>query len=95
MQARQPLRRVAREGQPAATRAALQRSCCAVRQDCARGHAELAVLASSNVRGLEEAHFSMFLHVLRCHSTPKKAKRDSGPFFSIFCGTVTCSQKRR
>ena len=51
--------------------AALQRSCCAVRGDCARGHggacgaaehSGLSPRPSSNPRGLEEAHFSMFLH---------------------------------
>ena len=57
-----------REGQPV-TRAALQRSCCAVRQDCARGHGEacgaaehsgLSLRAFSNPRSLEEANFPCF-----------------------------------
>ena len=60
-----------REGQPI-TRAALQRSCRAVRGDCARGHggacgaaehSGLSLQSSSNPTSLEEAHFSMFLHV--------------------------------
>ena len=60
-----------REGQPI-TRAALQRSCRAARGDCARGHggacgaaehSGLSLQSSSNPRSLEEAHFSMFLHV--------------------------------
>ena len=59
------------EGQPIA-RAALQRSCRAVRGDCARGHggacgaaehSGLILQASSNPTSLEEAHFSMFLLV--------------------------------
>ena len=59
------------EGQPI-TRAALQRSCRAVRGDCARGyrgacgaaeHSGLSLQSSSNPTSLEEAHFSMFLHV--------------------------------
>ena len=63
-----------REGQPI-TRAALQRPCCAVRGDCARGHggacgaaehSGLSLQASSNPTGLEEAHFFMFL-LWRCH----------------------------
>ena len=87
-----------REGQPAVTRAALQRSCCAVRRDCARGHggacgaaehSGLSLRAASEPRSLEEVQFSVFLLVflalsLNANSTPKKAKRDTGPFFVIF-----------
>ena len=63
-----------REGQPIA-RAALQRSCRAVRGDCARGHggacgaaehSGLSLQSSSNPTSLEEAHFfCMFFG--RCH----------------------------
>ena len=45
-----------REGQPV-TRAALQRSCCAVQGDCARGHGRLFW---SNPRGLETSPFFGF-----------------------------------
>ena len=54
------------------SRAALQRSCRAVRGDCARGHggacgaaehSGLSLQSSSNPTSLEEAHCSMFLHV--------------------------------
>ena len=91
-----------REGQPV-TRAALQRSCCAVRRDCARGHgracraAEHSGLGRSGfpaTRGPGTSPFFMFLHVFwRCRSTSKTKLKGSGPFFVIFCGTVTCSQK--
>ena len=84
----------AREGQPI-TRAALQRSCRAVREDCARGHggacgaaehSGLSLQSSSNPRSLEEAHFSMFLHVF--WAVPLNTKNgEEGhppPFFSFF-----------
>ena len=78
-----------REGQPIA-RAALQRSCRAVRGDCARGHggacgaaehSGLSLQSSSNPTSLEEADFSMFLHVFwRCHVSPKMVNRDTPAF---------------
>ena len=82
-----------REGQPI-TRAALQRSCCAVRGDCARGHggacgaaehSGLSPRASSNPRGLEEAHFSMFLHVFLAVPLNIKNEEEGHPrLFSRF-----------
>ena len=47
-----------REGQPAATRAALQRSCCAVRRDSACGHGRACGAAEhSGLGGLETSPF--------------------------------------
>ena len=80
-----------REGQPAVARAALQRS-CAVRQDRTCGHGRACGAAEhsgldrsgpSEPRSLEQVHFSVGC----CHSTPKRAKRGSGPVFLIFCST--------
>ena len=82
-----------REGQPI-TRAALQRSCRAVRGDCVRGHGGACgaaehsglIQASSNPTSLEEAHFSMFLHVFLGGATKRQKWRRGAPppFFSFF-----------
>ena len=52
-----------REGQPI-TRAALQRPCCAVRGDCARGHGGACGAAEHS--GLDKAWNSPFFHVFAC-----------------------------
>ena len=83
-----------REGQPI-TRAALQRSCCAVRGDCARGHggacgaaehSGLSLQSSSNPTSLEEANFSMFLYVFLGVPLNAKNGEEGHPrlFFSFF-----------
>ena len=82
-----------REGQPI-TRAALQRSCCAVRGDCVRGHggacgaaehSGLSLQSSSNPTSLEEAHFSMFLHVFWAAPLNFKNEEEGHPrLFSRF-----------
>ena len=83
-----------RDGQPI-TRAALQRSCCAVRGDCARGHGEACGAAEHSGLGFlqwKNAHFSMFLHVFgRCHAALKMKQSGTPPPFSLFFGRT---QKR-
>ena len=74
-----------REGQPAATRAALQRSCCAVRGDCTHGHGG-ACGAAERSGLMENAHFSMFLHVFLGGATRHQKWRRGAPppLFLVF-----------
>ena len=74
----------AREGQPI-TRAALQRSCCAVREDCARGHGGAEHSGLGFLQGAWKMPifpcFCMFFG--RCHETSKMMKRDTPAFFLV------------
>ena len=99
-----------REGQPAVTRADLQRSCCAVRRDCARGHggacgaaehSGLSLRAASEPRSLEEVQFSVFLLVFlalitqRQLNCQKRLRGTPGLFLSFLRRCHSKSQKRR
>ena len=78
-----------REGQPI-TRAALQRSCRAGEKIARRSlraaeHSGLSLQSSSNPTSLEEAHFSMFLHVFLAVSLNIKNDEEGHPrLFSCF-----------
>ena len=84
------------EGQPI-TRA-LQRSCCAVQGDCARGHSRACGVAEHSGLGgfpaTREPGRSAFFHVFAVffcavsQRQKRQAKRDSGPFFVIFLGAA-------
>ena len=76
-----------REGQPI-TRAALQRSCCAVRGDCARGHGGACGAVEHSGLGFLQGAWKMHIFLCFCmffgRCQPKMVKRGTGPFFSFF-----------
>ena len=89
-----------REGQPI-TRAALQRSCRAVRGDCARGHggacgaaehSGLILQSSSNPTSLETVLFSMFLHVFWAVPLNAKNGEEGHPAFVFWAHSKAVSR---
>ena len=86
----------AREGQPI-TRAALQRSCRAVRGNCARGHGGACGAAEHSGLGFLQWKmpiFSMFLHVFWAVPLNTKNGEEGHPrLFSRFWGALTKLQK--